>query len=132
MMGRTIVIAAAVVATASLFAPAALAERPDDRAGPLGVGRAEVVTAAPTRPDDSAARGGLEADEATRTTRVLPDDRAGTRFPGAVPIVFASDTPSRFGWSDAAIAAVAALGAAILILAATRLVGRGGRRHAAV
>ena len=131
-MRRAILIAASAVAAASLLAPAALAERPDDRAGKLGVGRAEVVTAAPTRPDDRATRGGLEADEATRTTRVLPDDRAGTRFPGAVPIVFATDTPSRFGWSDAAIAAVAAFGAALVILAAMRLVGRGGRRHAAV
>jgi hypothetical protein len=49
-----------------------------------------------------------------------------------VPIVIATDTPSRFGWSDAAIAAVAALGAALVTLATTRLVGRGGRRHAAV
>ena len=130
-MGRTIVIAAAVVATASLLAPAALAERPDDRAGPLGVGRAEAVTAAATRPDDRPVRGS-QADEAVRPTSDRPDDRAGTRFPGAMPIVLATGTPSRFGWSDAAIGVVAAFGAGLLILVATRILGRVGRRHAPV
>jgi hypothetical protein len=131
-VARTFVIAAAAVATASLFAPAALAERPDDRAGPLGVGGAGALAAAVTRPDDRAARRGPEGAEATRTTSVRPDDRSGTRFPGAVPIVSATETASLFDWSDAAIGAVGALGAALLILAATRLVGREGRRQAAV
>ena len=99
---------AAVVAAVLALAPAALAERPDDRGGMLGVGAIE-TTSSPTR----------------------PDDRAGVRGPGAAPVVVAAQ-PSGFDWGSAGIGAVGAFGICLLLFAGAQLVVRERGRHAAV
>jgi hypothetical protein len=104
----TLVLAVAVLlapsATGNLLTPA---ERPDDRAGMLGVG---AVTAKPI---------------ATR-----PDDRAGIRGPGSVPTVLVASSGDAFDWGDAGIGAVGAFGLALLLFGAMQLATRAERGHA--
>ena len=100
---------AALVAAALALAPAALADRPDDRGGMLGVGAIE-TTSPPTR----------------------PDDRAGVRGPGAAPVVVTAQSPSGFDWGSAGIGAVGAFGICLLVFAGAQLVVRERGRHAAV
>lgn len=113
-----------VLAAAALLAPGALADRPDDRAGRLGVGGATSMSGS-IRPDDRAdARGpgGL----AVVQSGIRPDDRAAVRGPGAIPTVFATAGPSAdgFDWADAGIGAVGALGLALLLFGALQVASR--------
>jgi hypothetical protein len=112
-------------------APAASAQtpavRPDDRAGPLGVG--EAIASQPTsavRPDDRAGiRGVGYTEPATQSLR--PDDRPGPLGVGDVSTVSAPSN-NDFDWGDWAIGLVAGLGIALgmagaLILAVRRSPG---------
>ena len=98
---------ASTAAALALVAPswAAGAERPDDRAGPLGVGAAQPL-----------------ASTADGSTVVRPDDRATLRGPGAVDSTVVVATPwaiaaaaDGFDWTDAAIGAAGAI--AVMVLA---------------
>jgi hypothetical protein len=100
---------ASTAAALALVAPswAAGAERPDDRAGPLGVGAAQALTSTGT---------------ADGSTVVRPDDRATLRGPGAVDSTVVVATPwaiaaaaDGFDWTDAAIGAAGAI--AVMVLA---------------
>ena len=97
---------AATAAALALVGPgwAAAAERPGDRAGPLGVGGAAAL----------ASTGG-GADSAV----LRPDDRGTLRGPGAVvsPVVIATAVPATadgFDWTDAAIGALGAIVVVVL------------------
>ncbi len=73
---------AVVLSVVAAFVPAALgADRPDDRAGPLGVGA--VAPIAVVRPDDRAGPIGVGAGSPAATVVVRPDDRAGPIGVGA-------------------------------------------------
>lgn len=132
-----------VVVSVALLAPAGLAaERPDDRAGPIGVGLAqagavpfEAFGTADTivarieagldaygnevsavRPDDRAARATPAASE---RTAVRPDDRADrlTPDPGVQPAPVAS-TDGGFAWDEPwVLALLTVLVAALAMLA---------------
>ena len=100
---------ASTAAALALVAPswAAGAERPDDRAGPLGVGAAQALTSTGTADDSTVLR---------------PDDRATLRGPGAVDSTVVVATPGAiataadgFDWTDAAIGAAGAI--AVMVLA---------------
>ena len=100
---------ASTAAALALVAPswAAGAERPDDRAGPLGVGAAQALTSTGT---------------ADGSTVLRPDDRATLRGPGAVDSTVVVATPwaiaaaaDGFDWTDAAIGAAGAI--AVMVLA---------------
>jgi hypothetical protein len=130
---RSLLIGAAVLSVAALVPAALAAERPDDAAGPIGVGGiAQAQAPAATRPDDRAERFTPGAatpvvvrpdDRAERFTPgaatpvvVRPDDRAERFTPGAAEPAVADEsaTTSRFEWSDpAVIGGLAALAAAI-------------------
>ncbi len=118
------------IAAAVLVGGAQAAERPDDRAGMIGVGAAQVVEAAPdaferavlrhasTAPPDAFERAVVRQ----ATVAVRPDDRAGARGPGAdAPTLSpsADRTEPGFGWSDALLGAgilgVLLLGAAVTL-----------------
>src|SRR6266536_1493763 len=83
------------LALAALSTTAAQATtRPDDRAGPLGVGTAVLQNTA-IRPDDRAGTLGVGTDVISRylvshPAAVRPDDRAGTLGVGTQPV--AADT----------------------------------------
>jgi hypothetical protein len=87
--------------------------RPDDRAGPLGVGAATLPQRVAARRVDSAPS--------------RPDDRAGTRGPGAISTSLqspaAASVESTFHWDDAALGAGAVL-ALLLIGSAVGLMTR--------
>ena len=120
-----------VLTVAALVTPTALAARPDDRGGMLGVGAA-AVTSGSTHPDDRAdARGPGAVDRLQSAVR--PDDLAGTRGPGSIPTVFVASSSSRdgFDWDDAGVGAVGAFGVALLLLGGLQLATRGRRHHAA-
>ena len=94
-----------VVAALALAAAgsAVAADRPDDRAGPIGVGG---VAAAQT--------GDLD-----RAVAVRPDDRAvrGAGSAGAAapaPVVVVAPASTGFDWTDAAIGAIGGIAAAVL------------------
>jgi hypothetical protein len=127
------------------------AERPDDRAGLLGVGGAQVVVAPPdaferavlrqpTPSSDVFERAALRSTDAppdvferavlrhTDAASVRPDDRAGVRGPGAVAPaaqVGASALDSGFPWSNALLVAGGILLVALLGIAATTIRHRG-------
>jgi hypothetical protein len=92
---------------AALFAPTALAERPDDRAGLHGPGAYVQVAA------------------------VRPDDRAGIRGPGAAPTVILAQAEAGFDWADAGIGALGAFGVALALFGALQVASRSRRSHAA-
>jgi hypothetical protein len=113
-------ISVALVA-AAIGAGAALADRPDDRAGMLGVGAtSSSVGEQPGHPNDRAGLlgvGGLSSVEVQAVIPVRPDDRGGIRGPGSE----AAETPSvttfsddGFQWGDAAFGAGAALSLGLL------------------
>ena len=111
-MHRAAVVVIALLAAVAPLTPAALAQRPDDRAGMIGVGSvtvpAQVVPASATRPDDRAdARG------------------PGIFAAGPTTILIASDG---FDWSDAGIGLAGGLG---LALVAVGLLARVTHRHRA-
>jgi hypothetical protein len=128
------------LAAAAFGASAAqAATRPDDRAGPLGVGTALVV-----RADDRAGLRGAAPGQSDVISRYLishsavrPDDRAGPLGVGsdsAVGIVTPAHSvildSTGFQWSDAGIGAGTALGLILLALGATVLVRSGRVRSA--
>lgn len=111
-----------VVGAAASFAAPALAERPDDRAGMLGVGAIADQGAQTASPDwfERAATVAIE-----QQTAVRPDDRAGARGPGAIgsepvssPTTSGSDG---FEWMAAGLGAgfVVALGVLGALLVAS-------------
>jgi hypothetical protein len=131
-MSRIVSISIVSLVVAACLAPAALAERPDDRAGVIGVGGASVATVSAARPDDSGAQRGPGAFASTEQTSVRPDDRAGVRGPGLAPTVFLTQTPSSgFDWGDAGIGALGAFGLALLLFGTMQVVTRQRRSHAA-
>jgi hypothetical protein len=132
---------------AALFAASAQADRPDDRAGMLGLGGASGA-AVSVRPDDRAGTRGIGAVEASQpeivpdvvarlvATRVdgapgRPDDRAGARGPGIVfpkaPLGTVTVSADAFEWADATIGAAATL-SVILLAGALALTVRQRRR----
>src|SRR5262245_49858111 len=98
-MQRKALFAGAVLA-AALLVPTALAQRPDDRSGVIGVG-------AVTTP----------AVQAASSTPVRPDDRAGVRAPGPSDVVASTVlvTSDGFDWNDAGIGVAGGLGLALLV-----------------
>ena len=116
---------------AALFAPAALAERPDDRAGLRGPGAQTEVTAVSARPDDRPGIRGPGAQSPVLAASVRPDDRAGVRGPGAAPTVFLTQTDSGFDWADAGIGALGAFGLALVLFGGLQVASRNRRSHAA-
>ena len=95
----TLVVAALALAAAG---SAVAADRPDDRAGPLGVGavalaQASEVDGAVVRPDDRAVRGAGSLAAAA---------------PASVAVVAPASTG--FDWTDAAIGAIGGILAAVL------------------
>jgi hypothetical protein len=132
---------------AAFAAPAALAaDRPDNRAGPLGVGPAVSASALSVRPDDRAGPLGVGQEIASQPSAALrpddrpgirgvgssepatqslrPDDRPGPLGVGEIEFVPGSSTDG-FDWGDAGIGVVAGLGVAaalagVLLLAMRR------------
>ena len=126
------------IAAAVLVGGAQAAERPDDRAGMIGVGAAQVVEAPPdaferavlrhasTAPPDAFERAVVRQ----ATVAVRPDDRAVARGPGAVaPTLSPSADPTEpnLGWSDAFLGAAGILGVLLLGAAATLAIRHRGR-----
>lgn len=149
---RKLLIGAAALSVAALVPAALAAERPDDRAGPIGVGgvaqtetatfdsvgTADTVEArikagldargneiAATRPDDRAERfsPGMAAAAPTR-----PDDRAERPTSGPTQPVAAEPTAGTgVEWSDRLVVAVlTALAAAVAVAVAYGIVHRRG------
>lgn len=119
MSRRTTLTGVAALALA-VSGSAAAADRPDDRAGPLGVGGVAIERT-----------GGTAADVAAR-----PDDRAAARGPGAVGLIASApataavvEASSGFDWADAAIGAAGGIAAVLLAgglaVAGTRVRHRG-------
>jgi hypothetical protein len=105
-----------VVASMVVLVPAGLAaQRPDDRAGPIGVG--SIVQPATVRPDDRAARftPGMIASAPT-----LPDNRADRFTPGATtqPVTGTTTADTGIDWNDPRIVAVSTVLVAGLATAA--------------
>jgi hypothetical protein len=118
-----------VGAAAALFAPAALAERPDDRAGLHGPGAHTEVTAVSARPDDRAGVRGPGAPSLVLAASVRPDDRAGVRGPGAAPTVLLTQPGTGFDWTDAGIGALGAFGLALVLFGGLQVASRTRRSH---
>ena len=99
---------------AALAAGTAQAERPDDRAGMLGVGAASSSVAAPTTVPDVVERAVARA----RSTVTRPDDRGAARGPGTIsspPLLTATGrTAGEVEWRDASLGAAAMLAAVLL------------------
>jgi hypothetical protein len=130
-MSRIVSISIVSLVVVAFLAPAALAERPDDRAGLIGVGLAAGAPASSARPDDSGdLRGPGAFASATTQTAVRPDDRTGVRGPGLAPIVVARPSSSGFDWADAGIGALGAFGLALVLFGAFQVVSQ-RRTHAA-
>ena len=142
------VLGVAVASAAVLATGAPAADRPDDRAGMLGVGATQAVVvpdaferavlrstelAAPDAferavlrrtefaPPDAFERAVLRASNAGPR----PDDRAGARGPGAMPSTVASVTAARandgFAWGDAFVGGAAGVLSILLLGTATML-----------
>jgi hypothetical protein len=98
---------------AVLVTGAGQAERPDDRAGTLGVGS---VSSNPTAMPDAFERQVARTTPATAAA-IRPDDRAEPRGPGivfSVPPAVAAAASDPFEWVDASIGAALTL-AAVLV-----------------
>jgi hypothetical protein len=147
----------AALAGAALAAGGAqAADRPDDRAGRLGVGAVAATQSAPDAFERAVLRqaGTTAAPDAferavvsqapvavpdaferavlreAATTPVRPDDRAGARGPGIVatsPTLSVSADETGFQWDDALFGAGAAIGAVLLAAAATLTIRHRGR-----
>ena len=76
-MFRVIQISILAVALSALFAPAAFAERPDDKAGKIGVGSVQPMGATYAHPDDRADARGPGAFESARETFTIQADEGG-------------------------------------------------------
>lgn len=129
-MGRIGHISILVGVAAALFAPTALAERPDDLAGLHGPGAHAAFTAASVRPDDRAGVRGPGAESLVLAAAVRPDDLAGVRGPGAAPTVILTQTDSDFHWADAGIGALGAFGLALVLFGGLQVASRNRRSHA--
>ena len=118
---RAAAIVAVALATAAAFVGGAQADRPNDRAGMLGVGatgaqtpiaapdvfeRAVIRHQAPLRPDD---RGGLHG--------------SGLALAGSLPVA-SGVTGDGFDWGDATFGAASALGLVLLGVAAVLTIRR--------
>jgi hypothetical protein len=112
-MFRVIQISILAVALSALFAPTAFAERPDDRAGKIGVGSVQSTGATYAHPDDRAEARGPGANE--------------ERLPELVPQAVALEDGG-FGWAAAGVGALAAFAVAVLFLGGVQVVRR-ERRH---
>ena len=131
-MSRIVSISIVTLVVAAFLAPAALAARPDDRSGVIGVGLASIAPVSLARPDDSGALRGPGAFVSADQTSVRPDDRAHVRGPGLAPTVFLSLAPSSgCDWGDAGIGALGAFGLALLLFGTMQVVARQRRSHAA-
>ena len=130
-MGRILHTTTLVLAAFALLVPTALAQRPDDRAGMLGVGAAAATTSV-TRPDDRAESRGPGALAPQLGTATRPDDRGGLRGPGAVPIGVMTPATDGFDWVDAGVGAVGAFGLALILFGMLALTTRTRRSHVAV
>jgi len=121
---RKLLIGAAALSVAALVPAALAAERPDDRAGPIGVGGvAQTETA--IRPDDRAERFSPDMAPAAPTR---PDDRAERPTSGPTqPVAAEPTTGTGVEWSDRlVVAALAALAAAVAVAMAYGIVHRRG------
>jgi len=113
-----LLIGVVVLSGVAAFVPATLgAERPDDRAGPRGVGSVAPVVV--VRPDDRAGPRGVGS--VAPAVVVRPDDRAGPRGVGSfAPVVVEAPVASTgIDWADplviaglTALAAIAAMAVA--------------------
>jgi hypothetical protein len=108
-LARAVTLALCAAAT---FAGAAQAERPDDRAGLLGVGGADsAFRSEAVRPDDRAGLLGVGNADA-QPASVRPDDRGGVHGPGAAGQVQSEPPPAAtdgFHWDDAFLGMAATL-----------------------
>jgi hypothetical protein len=112
-----LLIGAVVLSVVAAFVPAALgADRPDDRAGPLGVG--SVATAVVVHPNDRA--GPLGVGSAAPVVVVHPNDRAGPLGVGsAAPVVVETPVASTgIDWADPLVIAGLTALAAVAVMAA--------------
>jgi hypothetical protein len=124
-----VVLGLAVVAIGAAAAQAAT--RPDDRAGPLGVGTA------PVRPDDRAGLRGAAPDQSDAISRYLirhagstavrPDDRAGPLGVGTPEPSIQIVESSGFDWGDAGLGA--GITAALVVLALGAMLLLRSNRH---
>jgi hypothetical protein len=125
-----------LLAAAALAAPA-MAQRPDDRAGPLGVGAISYPAASAERPDN---RGGLlgigSIAGAVSAVPLRPDDRAGLRGPmlgttsaavAAAQAARVTTTNDGIAWRDAFFGAGATL--IVVLLAGVLMLTLRGRRR---
>jgi hypothetical protein len=98
---RATLVVAALALTAAGSAVAA--DRPDDQAGPIGVGAvalagtSDLDRAVAVRPDDRAVRGAGSIDDAA-----------------PAPVVVVAPASTGFDWTDAAIGAIGGIAAAVL------------------
>jgi hypothetical protein len=94
---------------AAIWTGTALAERPDDRAGMLGVGAVTSTTEAAEAPIPDAFERAIA--RATTDAPTRPDDRGEARGPGVLSVLpIATDAAvDDFQWSDASVGAAAAL-----------------------
>ena len=129
---------ATVVLGASILAPVALAERPDDRAGQRGpggiaalqtgasghpdnravrgAGTTSITASGAIRPDDQAGMRGPGAfDPSPATAATHPDNRDGARGPGALTPTIGAASTDGFDWGDALIGVLAGMGSALLV-----------------
>ena len=128
----------ALASAAVLATGASAADRPDDRAGMLGVGAAQVVVVPDAferavlrrtvfAPPDAFERAVLRVSNAGPR----PDDRAGARGPGAMPSTVASVAAARandgFAWGDAFVGAAGALSILLLGTATMLTIRHRGR-----
>jgi len=134
-MQRIALLASALLVAAMLLVSAALAERPDDRAGTIGVGSVTASAADPARPDDRAGLRGPGAvavsSKQTISSAVRPDDRPDARGPGAITagpttILVSSDG---FDWSDAGVGLAGGIGLALLAAGLLATVTHRQRMH---
>ena len=90
--------------------------RPDDRAGPLGIGEPSTpVVSSAVRPDDRAGPLGIGAPSTPVVSpAVRPDDRPGIRGVGDVQLIPLS-SGTGFDWGDASIGAATGFGLALAL-----------------
>jgi hypothetical protein len=112
-MFRVIQISILAVALSALFAPTAFAERPDDKAGKIGVGSVQPTGATYAHPDDRADARGPGAYE--------------ERLPELAPQALVQDDGG-FDWAAAGVGALAAFAVAMLFLGGVQVLRR-ERRH---
>ena len=131
-MGRIGAPALVVVASLAFALPAPGAVRPDDRAGPRGLGAGSASAA--VRPDDRSGVRGVSVTNVTASVRpdaFRPDDRAG--FRGAyvrtvAPTVASLNADDGFDWSAAGAGAASATALILLLTAAALTLRRNYRR----